>query len=222
MIELDIEKFQDDVYSITELLSNRLTPEFMPKLNFVRQNLIELYKKNMVKINHSVLELICAAELISHGFSVDVEKSISDVLVCDVFGKKGVETSIIEIETGFTPPEHALDTVDYYAARILSKIARYSKYCGKFSLATPVVNILPISEIFLIPPNARNLNEIQKLKKLSDRFYKNPQIKLNDIQNAHIHSVYLINTDKGFAKEMNPESYLDMTRNLMDQSEIDL
>ena len=219
---MDVEKFQDDVYSITELLSEHLPPELTPKLNFVRQTLIEFYKKNLVKINHSILELICAAELISHGFSVDVEKSVSDILVCDLFGKKGDETSIIEIETGFTPPEHALDTVDYYVARIVSKIARYSKYCGKFSLATPVVNILPISDIFLLPPNARKPEDVMKLKKLCDRFYKNPQIKLEDIQNAHIHSIYLINTDKGFAKEMDPEMYLQLTKQLMSQSEIDL
>ncbi len=219
---MDVEKFQDDVYSITELLSEHLSPDLIPKLNFVRQNLIEYYKKNLVKINHSVLELICAAELISHGFSVDVEKSISDVLVCDLFGKKGDDSAIIEIETGFTPPEHALDTVDYYAARIVSKIARYSKHCGKFSLATPVVNILPMSEIFLLPPNTRKPEDIEKLKKLCDRFYKNPQIKLDDIQNAQIHSVYLINTDKGFAKEMDPESYIQMTKQLIEQSEIDL
>tara|TARA_B110000263_G_scaffold22003_1_gene17208 strand:+ start:469 stop:1128 length:660 start_codon:yes stop_codon:yes gene_type:complete len=219
---LDVEKFQDDVYSITELLSEHLPPELTPKLNFVRQTLIEFYKKNLVKINHSILELICAAELISHGFSVDVEKSVSNILVCDLFGKKGDETSIIEIETGFTPPEHALDTVDYYVARIVSKIARYSKYCGKFSLATPVVNILPISDIFLLPPNVRKPEDVMKLKKLCDRFYKNPQIKLEDIQNAHIHSIYLINTDKGFAKEMDPETYLQLTKQLMSQSEIDL
>ena len=219
---MDVEKFQDDVYTITELLSKNLSPELTPKLNSVRQNLIEFYKKNLVKINHSVLELICAAELISHGFTVDVEKPISDILVCDLFGKKGDGTAIIEIETGFTPPEHALDTVDYYAARIVSKIARYSKHCEKFSLATPVVNILPMSEIFLLPPNARNLDDVEKLKKLCDRFYKNPKINLEDIQNAHIHSVYLINTDKGFAKELDPELYLQMTKQLMKQSEIDL
>ena len=219
---MDVEKFQDDVYSMTEILSENLSPELTPKLNFVRQTLIEFYKKNLVKINHSILELICAAELISHGFSVDVEKSVSNILVCDLFGKKGDGTSIIEIETGFTPPEHALDTVDYYVARIVSKIARYSKYCGKFSLATPVVNILPISDIFLLPPNARKPEDIMKLKKLCDRFYKNPQIKLEDIQNAHIHSIYLINTDKGFAKEMDPEMYLQITKQLMSQSEIDL
>ena len=44
----------------------------------------------------------------------------------------------------------------------------------------------------------------------------------SDIQNAHIHSVYLINTDKGFAKELEPELYLQMTKQLMKQSEIDL
>ena len=219
---MDVEKFQDDVYAITELLSKNLSPELTPKLNFVRQNLIEYYKKNLVKINHSVLELICAAELISHGFTVDVEKSISDILVCDLFGKKGDGTAIIEIETGFTPPEHALDTVDYYAARIVSKIARYSKHCGKFSLATPVVNVLPISKLFLLPPNTRKKDDVVRLKNLCDRFYKNPKIKFEDIQNAHIHSIYLINTDKGFAKELDPESYLEITEPIIEKSEIDL
>ena len=46
--------------------------------------------------------------------------------------------------------------------------------------------------------------------------------KLEYIQNAHIHSVYLINTDKGFAKELDPELYLRMTKQLIEQSEIDL
>ncbi len=219
---MDIEKFQNDVYAISELLSNQLDRKDVPKLNFVRQRLIEMYKENLVKINHSVLEIICASELISHGYSVDVEKSVSKLLTCDVLGTKGDNRSIIEIETGFTPPEHALDTVDYYAARILSKIARYSQYCGKFSLATPVVNVLPISRLFLLPPNARKNEDVTRLKKLCDRFYKNPKIQFDDILNAHIHSIYLINTDKGFAKELDPEAYLEMTKEVISKSEIDL
>ena len=74
---MDIEKFQDDVYAITELLSEQLDSKDVPKLNFVRQRLIDMYKDNLVKINHSVLELICASELIAHGYFVDVEKSVS-------------------------------------------------------------------------------------------------------------------------------------------------
>ena len=219
---LDVEKFQDDVYAITELLSEQLDIKDAPKLNFVRQRLIDMYNENLVKINHSVLELICASELIAHGYFVDVEKSVSKLLTCDLFGTKSDSNTIVEIETGFTPPEHALDTVDYYAARIVSKIARYSQYCGKFSLATPVVNVLPISKLFLLPPSARKKDDVTRLKKLCDRFYKNPRIKFEDIQNAHIHSIYLINTDKGFAKELDPEAYLQMTKNIIEQSEIDI
>ena len=219
---MDIEKFQNDVYAISELLSAQLDEENVPKLNFVRQRLIDMYKENLVKINHSVLEIICASELIAHGYSVDVEKSVSNLLTCDIFAAKGENTTIIEIETGFTPPEHALDTVDYYAARILSKIARYSQHCVKFSLATPVVNVLPISKLFLLPPNARKNEDVTRLKNLCDRFYKNPKIKFEDILNARIHSIYLINTDKGFAKELDPEAYLEMTKEIISNSEIDL
>ena len=214
---MDIEKFQNDVYAISELLSAQLDEENVPKLNFVRQRLIDMYKENLVKINHSVLEIICASELIAHGYSVDVEKSVSNLLTCDIFAAKGENTAIIEIETGFTPPEHALDTVDYYAARILSKIARYSQHCVKFSLATPVVNVLPISKLFLLPPNARKNEDVTRLKNLCDRFYKNPKIKFEDILNARIHSIYLINTDKGFAKELDPEAYLEMTKEIIMQ-----
>ena len=219
---MDIEKFQDDVYAITDLLSEQLDSKDVPKLNFVRQRLIDMYKENLVKINHSVLELICTSELIAHGYFVDVEKPVSKLLRCDLFGNKGDGSCIVEIETGFTPPEHALDTVDYYAARIVSKIARYSQYCEKFSLATPVVNVLPISKLFLLPPNARKKDDVMRLKNLCDRFYKNPKIKFEDIQNAHIHSIYLINTDKGFAKELDPESYLEITEPIIEKSEIDL
>ena len=219
---MDIEKFQNDVYAISELLSAQLDEENVPKLNFVRQRLIDMYKENLVKINHSVLEIICASELIAHGYSVDVEKSVSNLLTCDIFAAKGENTAIIEIETGFTPPEHALDTVDYYAARILSKIARYSQHCVKFSLATPVVNVLPISKLFLLPPNARKNEDVRRLKNLCDRFYKNPKIKFEDILNARIHSIYLINTDKRIAKELDPEAYLQMTKEVISKSEIDL
>jgi hypothetical protein len=219
---LDIEKFTEDVYTVAEKLTNGQIPEIKAKINFVRERLIELYKKNLVKINHSVLEIICASNLISHGYTVDIEKQLSNILVCDVFATKGDGTFIMEIETGFTPPDHALDTIDYYVARIASKIARYSKHCSKFALATPVVGILPIPKLFLKPPKDRKPEEIQKIKTLVDRFYKNPPIETDDILNAHLHSIYLINIDKGFAKQLDPVSYLDLTEKLQDASGLDL
>ena len=218
---MDLEKFRDDVYELTEKLSRHLPENDIPKLNYVRQRLIEMYQKNLVKINHSVLELICASNLISRGYVVDAEKSVSDILVCDIFAKKGDGTTIIEIETGFTPPDHALDTIDYYTARIISKIARYSQYCSKFSLATPVIGVLPIPQIFLIPPKSRDKKEIEKAQSLCNRFYKNPPIKYEEILNAKLHSVYLIHIDKGFSKELDPCIYLELSQKLLEKSEID-
>lgn len=210
------------MYTVAEKLTNGHTPEIKSRINFVRERLIELYKKNLVKINHSVLEMICAANLISHGYTVDIEKQLSNILVCDVFATKGDGTFIMEIETGFTPPDHALDTIDYYVARISSKIARYSQHCSKFALATPVVGILPIPKLFLQPPSDRKMEEVQRIKNLVDRFYKNPPIEIDDILNARLHSVYLINIDKGFAKQLDPYTYLDLTEKLQDASELDL
>jgi len=218
---MDLEKFRNDVYDITDRLSTNLRADDLPKLNYVRQQLIEMYQKNLVKINHSVLELICASNLIARGHSVEVEKQISDILVCDVFAKKGDGTTIVEIETGFTPPDHAMDTIDYFTGRVISKIARYSQYCSKFSLATPVIGLIPIPKTFLIPPNARNKSDIKNIKDLCDRYYKNPPINYSDILNAHLHSIYLINIDKGFAKELDPQGYVDLTDRLLQRSEVE-
>ena len=217
---MDVEKFQNDVSEVTQRLSNGLSEKGVSKLNSVKLQLIEMYKKNLVKINHSVLELICAANLIENGYSVEVEKEVSDILVCDLYAKKGDGDTIIEIETGFTPPDHALDTIDYSTARVMSKIARYSKYCSKFSLATPATGIIPIPKTFLIPPNARKGNEIEKIKKLCDNYYKNPPITYDDILNARLHSIYLINVDKKFAKPMDPQGYVDITEKLLERSEV--
>jgi hypothetical protein len=218
---MDLEKFRNDVYDVTDKLSKNLKENDLPKLNFVRQQLIEMYQKNLVKINHSVLELICASNLIARGHSVEVEKQISDILVCDIFAKKGDGTTIVEIETGFTPPDHAMDTIDYFTARIMSKIARYSQHCSKFSLATPVIGLIPIPKTFLIPPNARTESDIKKIESLCDRYYKNPPISSNDILNAHLHSIYLINIDKGFAKELDPQGYVELTDKLLQRSEVE-
>ena len=77
---MDLEKFQNDVAQMTDKLSKNLDKSNLSKLNFVREQLIEMYKKNLVKINHSILELICASTLISRGYAVEVEKNISEKL----------------------------------------------------------------------------------------------------------------------------------------------
>ncbi|HVX02805.1 MAG TPA: hypothetical protein VHA09_06590 [Nitrososphaera sp.] len=206
---VDLARFVADVTSLVDRMAAGETAENIGRLDFVRGRLIDLYQRNLVKINHSAMELVCAKHLIRDGYSIDVEKQLTDVLVCDVYATKGDGVAIVEIETGFIPPEHALDPLSYYAARIASKVARYSKHANKFILATPPVSILPIPNLFRRPPRDRTVEEVREVKALCDRHYSNPPISEEEILNAHVHMVYIINIDAGRVVEMDLDSYLE-------------
>lgn len=206
---MDLPRFVADVTTLTDKMSAGESDETVSRMSFVRNRLIELYKRNLVKINHSVMELVCAKHLIRYGYSVDVERPLTDILVCDVYAEKGEGVAIVEIETGFIPPEHALDPLGYYSARIASKVARYSKYSNEFVLATPPVSILPIPAIFRRPPRDRRPSEIREVKQLCDRYYANPPVTEDEIVNARLHMIYVINIDAGRVAEMDLDSYLD-------------
>jgi hypothetical protein len=195
--------------------------EVVERMNFVKNRLIELYMRNLVKINHSAMELVCSKHLIRYGYKVDVEKQLTDILICDVYAEKGEGAAIVEIETGFIPPEHALDPLSYYVARIASKIARYSKHANQFVLATPPVSILPIPALFRRPPRDRRPSEIKKVKVLCDKYYKNPPVTEDEILNGRLHITYIINIDAGKVVEMDIDSYFEHVGGMLSTS-IDL
>jgi len=204
---MDDEKFGIDLDSLlSRLVHDRSDPAFS-KLDAIRVKLVEMHKQNLVKINHSAMEVICAKHLILKGYEVDVEHPVDGMLVCDLFGVKGDGRAVVEIETGFVPPEHALDPTSYYSARVAGKIARYSAFADKFSLGSPLYQVLPIPAVFLKPPRLRNLEEIEEAKRLCDRYYKNPPIALEEITVARVHSVFLIDVDSGYVREFDPETY---------------
>ena len=62
--------------------------------------------------------------------------------------------------------------------------------------------------------------DIKKVQDLCDRYYKNPPINYDDILNARLHSIYLINVDKNFAKSLDPQGYVDLTEKLLERSKI--
>ena len=208
--------------SLSDKLSAGEPEEIISRIDFVRNRLIELYKRNLVKINHSVMELVCAKHLIRYGYSVDVEKQLTEILVCDVHAEKGEGIAIVEIETGFIPPEHALDPLGYYAARIASKIARYSKYSNQFVLATTPVSVLPIPPLFRRPPRDRRPSEVREIKRLCDKYYMNPPVTEDELLNARVHMIYIINTDAGKVTEMDVDSYLDRFEGLLSPDNIGL
>lgn len=201
------EKFGIDLELLLSALGSNMDESAFNKLDAVRAKLVEMHRQNLVKINHSAMEMICAKDLIMKGYDVDVEHRVAESLVCDLLGVKSEGRAVIEIETGFVPPEHALDPNAYCSARIASKIARYSKFADKFSLASPLYQVLPIPPPFLKPPRVRKREEIEEVKKLCDRYYENPPIALKEIATGRVHSLFFIDVDMGILREFEPETY---------------
>ena len=215
---MDLERFTADVTNLAAKMTVGESEEIIMRMDFVKTRLIELYKRNIVKINHSAMELVCARHLIRYDYAVDVERQLNDILICDLYATKGDGEAIVEIETGFIPPEHALDPLSYYSARVASKIARYSKFANQFVLATPPVSVLPIPKLFRRPPRDRGRDEINRVKELCDKYYRNPPVSFNEILNSHLHMIYIINVDQGKVTEMDIDSYFDAVEGMSSNS----
>jgi hypothetical protein len=202
------EKFEADLDTLLTRLDVNSDPDAGAKLKSLRDKLVDLHKENLAKINHSVMELVCAKNLISAGYEVDVERFL-DGLSCDIYALKGLGSMIVEIETGYIPPEHALDPLTYCKARIASKITRYSGYADKFSLGSPPHYIMQIPQSLTKPPRYRTNDEIKEIKKLCDLYYKKPPVSLEEIRNARLHTIYVVDVDRAEAVETDPTAYTE-------------
>ena len=202
-----MDKFDRDIEILSAKLNIDTDTEAQKKLNVLKDKLIRLHEENVVKINHSVMELVCAKHLILKGYEVDIERPV-DGLVCDLYGVKGLGSHIVEVETGFIPPRHALDPTNYRRSRIASKIIRYGNHSEKFALGVPPYYLLQIPDILVKPPRDRTVKELKYLKTLCDLYYKNPPVTLEEIRNARIHMIYIIDVDGVAIKEVDPVTYL--------------
>jgi hypothetical protein len=203
-----MEKFDRDLTTLLCRLTFDSTPEAENKLNMLKEWLIKLHRENVVKINHSVMELVCAKYLILKGYEVQLEYPLNEILTCDLYGIKGLGNLIVEIETGFIPPEYALAPMTYTTARLASKIIRYSSFAGKFALGVPPHYILPIPRPLAKPPRNRSDQEIEQIKKLCDAYYQKPPVTFEEIRNARLQEIYIIDVDRALVQEMDPEAYL--------------
>lgn len=206
---MDVKRFRADLYSLATRVTADDGKEVRSKVFETADILVGLYKKNFVKINHSALELVCAKDLIKRGYDVKVEHKLDRSLVCDVMGTSGYAPLIVEIETGFIPPEAALRPSVYARSRIASKIARYSKFAGKFALGTSPSYVLDFPSFFVKPPLERTAKEAEKIKTLTDVYYNNPQISVADLMFARLHSVFIVDVDSGTTKEFDPKTYAE-------------
>jgi hypothetical protein len=201
-------KFDRDLEILSAKLNKDTDPESQKKLDILKDKLIRMHDENVVKINHSVMEMVCAKHLILKGYELDIERPI-DGLVCDLYGTKGLGSHIVEIETGFIPPSHALDPANYRKSRIASKIIRYGNHSEKFALGVPPYYLLQIPEILVKPPRARKKEDLKYLKTLCDLYYKNPPVTFDEIRNARIHTIYIIDVDNAAVREVDPVTYLE-------------
>lgn len=201
-------KFDRDLGILLTRLNRDVDKETNKKLNILRDRLIRLNEENVVKINHSVMELVCAKHLILKGYEVDIERPI-DGLICDLYGVKGLGSHIVEVETGFIPPSHALDPANYRKSRIASKITRYGNHSDKFALGVPPYYLLQIPTILVKPPRDRTMEDLKYIKTLCDLYYRNPPVSLDEIRNARIHTIYIIDVDRVVVREVDPATYLE-------------
>jgi len=204
-----MKKFDRDLGILLKRLNKSADEETKKKLYRLKDRLIRLNEENVVKINHSVMELVCAKHLILKGYEVDVERPLEGGVICDLYGVKGFGSLIVEVETGFVPPEHALDPATYCKARIASKITRYGNHSEKFALGVPPYYILQIPPALTKPPRDRKSEELREIKSRCDLYYKNPPVSLDEIRNARLHTVYVIDVDGVTVREVDPSTYVE-------------
>ncbi len=202
------QKFERDLTFLLDRLASGVEPVVENKLNILKDRLIKLQRENIVKINHSVMELVCAKHLIEKGYDIQLEYSLNEILNCDLYGINSSGNLVVEIETGFIPPENALSPLTYTSARLASKIVRYSSFATKFALGVPSHYILPFPRLFAKDPNCRSALELEQVKALCDAFYRKPPVTLEEIRSAHIQTIYIIDVDHGSTQEIEPEVYL--------------
>ncbi|MDK2372843.1 MAG: hypothetical protein QI197_05640 [Candidatus Korarchaeota archaeon] len=203
----DTRRFRSDLEELAKRIERRgglPTGRLRPLID----RLTDLYIAGAVKINHSAMELVIAAHLIMKGYQVDVEVKVNDIR-CDVMGTNGGKV-IVEVETGFVPPDHALDPDSFCRARIASKIARYSQHADRFYLAAPPTYLMEIPPFLLTPPHARSEIELRKWKELLDRYYRNPPIPMELLRRAKLNGILVTYVDEGRVIELSTEAYLNL------------
>jgi hypothetical protein len=179
------------------------------------------------------MQVLCAKHLIEQGYYVrcehplvggqliadlfavrdrepELEHEIESVMISERLGLSvEKEALVVEIETGYVPPKAALYPTRYRQTRNAAKIARYCRYSHRFGLATPNYHVLQIPGILLKPPALRDMDEIQRIKKECDLYYKSPPILLDALAMSEIDHIYIINVDQGDVIQVPPHEYLD-------------
>jgi hypothetical protein len=139
---------------------------------------------------------------------VQLEYQLIDLLTCELYSTKGYGNFMVEIETGFIPPEYAPCPLTYTSVRLASKIIRYSSSAGKFALGMSFHYILPFPRALVRLPRKRMSGGIAAPKNFCNRYYQNLPVKEEEICDARIQEIYIIDVDRAKVREIAPETYM--------------
>ena len=81
---MDVRRFKGDLYELARRACCDDSEGGRSNVFAIADILVNLYRKDLVKVNHSALELVCARALIKQGYEVKVEHRLDKILVCDV------------------------------------------------------------------------------------------------------------------------------------------
>jgi hypothetical protein len=73
--------------------------------------------------------------------------------------------------------------------------------------ATPYY-IMQITPSLTKPPRFRTVEEVEIIKGLCDKYYSNPQVSLEEIRNARLHSIFVVDVDNVKVREWEVNEYM--------------
>ncbi len=132
---------------------------------------LALYETKNLTLNHVLAEVLIAHYLAFRGYgSVDIEHTIGSSK-CDVYAASKRAALCIEIEFGFVPPKHILDSFEYSIARHVKKAVQTLKSGIPYiSFAYPRNYVPPLPLELLRPPSTRSRSRLRELAALVRKY----------------------------------------------------
>jgi len=181
--------FSEDILSDIELL---LAKAGYRRIDGIVGKAVALYRMKNVPLNHILAEVLLAHYLASQGYdAVDIEHTVGSAK-CDVYAYQKRVAHCIEIEFGFVPPKHILNSYEYALARHIKKAVQLRKNgVTLISFAYPRNYVPPIPLELLRPPSLRSVDRLHRLIALVRKYAPLDEEEEKVLAQLQIHSVFI-------------------------------
>jgi len=165
---------------------------------------------------HALLQFIVAMDLYSRGFDVSVEEPVDGGFKADVYAEGPQGSVIVEIETGYVPPDKVRVLEEFLEAKVAFKAVAYSPYADLFIVAAPSHVRLLVAPELLKPVEDRDILDVMVIRDLASRYdrarasrilWRAPLSRVDGIASINVSNLkveYRI-TGKGGSKNVLPE-----------------